>query len=63
MMIASQETGGKTDTLTIKLGDQPDGVPEKLPERSSAGKALTPPKAPAGPRRPMEEKKDDENKS
>src|SRR5262249_15064845 len=40
--------GGKTETLTVKLAELPDGVPDKLPERSSAGKALTAPKA-AGP--------------
>jgi S1-C subfamily serine protease len=51
--------GTKTDTITVKLGDVPDAVPDKLPERSSAGKALT---APKGAAPPAEEKKDDEKK-
>src|SRR5262249_39476335 len=29
----------KTETLTLKLGDMPDSVPEKLPETASAKKA------------------------
>jgi serine protease Do len=53
--------GGKTDTLTVKLGELPDGAPERLPERSSLAKALTPPKG-AGPMLPMAEKKDEEKK-
>ncbi|HET6572376.1 MAG TPA: PDZ domain-containing protein, partial [Fimbriiglobus sp.] len=35
-----RKDGGKTETLTLKLGTLPDGVPEKLPLPSSAGKAL-----------------------
>ncbi len=41
-----RKAGNKVETLTVKLGELPDGVPERLPERSSAGKALTAPKAP-----------------
>lgn len=39
-----RKDGGKTETLTLKLGALPDGVPEKLPLPSSAGKALERPK-------------------
>jgi serine protease Do len=56
-----RKAGGKTDTLTVKLADLPDGVPEALPERASAGKALAPSKA-TGPMPPKEEKKDEEEK-
>ena len=35
-----RKEGGKTETLTLKLGALPDGVPEKLPLPSSTGKAL-----------------------
>jgi S1-C subfamily serine protease/dienelactone hydrolase len=59
-----RKAGGKTETLTVKLADLPDGVPEQLPARSSAGKALTVPKAPKVPGRPpaAEEKKEDDKK-
>jgi serine protease Do len=53
-----RKSGGKTDTLTVKLGDLPDGVPEILPERSSAAKALAGPKA-VGPMPPKEENKEE----
>jgi serine protease Do len=33
---------GKTSTLTVTLGELPNSVPDKLPERSTAKKALTP---------------------
>ncbi len=39
-----RKDGGKTETLTLKLGSLPDGVPDKLPQPSSAGKALERPK-------------------
>ena len=39
-----RKDGGKTETLTVKLGALPDGVPEKLPLPSSAEKALERPK-------------------
>jgi hypothetical protein len=38
-----RKDGGKTETLTVKLAEAPDVVPEKLPENASAKKALTPP--------------------
>lgn len=46
-----RKEGGKTETLTVKLAEAPDAVPEKLPENASAKKALTPPggKPPAKP--------------
>jgi S1-C subfamily serine protease/dienelactone hydrolase len=49
----------KVETLTVKLGDLPDDVPQKLPERASASKALSVPGA-AAPK--VEEKKDEDKK-
>jgi serine protease Do len=61
----TRKEGGKTDTLTIKLGEMPDEVPAELPEKSTAKKALTKPMG-MGPMPPMdkkeEAKKDDEKK-
>lgn len=37
-----RKQGGKTETLTVKLGEAPDVVPVKLPEGGSAKQALTP---------------------
>ena len=47
---------GKTETLTVKLGELPDTVPARLPEKASAKKALTPPGGKA-PVKKKEEKK------
>jgi S1-C subfamily serine protease len=46
--------GGKTENVTVKLGEVPDAVPEKLPENSSAKKAL----GKSGPVPPAEKKDD-----
>jgi predicted peptidase len=46
---------GKTETLTLKLGELPDTVPDRLPEKASAKKALTPP----GGKAPAKKKKDE----
>jgi dienelactone hydrolase len=56
-----RKDGKKAETLTVKLAELPDGVPERLPERSSAAKALTPPKG-VGPMAPRAEKKEEEKK-
>jgi hypothetical protein len=37
-----RKEGNKTVTLTVKLGEMPDAVPEKLPEFASHNKALEP---------------------
>ncbi|MGL4553282.1 MAG: PDZ domain-containing protein [Gemmataceae bacterium] len=34
-----RKAGGKVETLTVKLGELPEAVPDKLPERSTAKKA------------------------
>lgn len=50
-----RKAGGKVETLTVKLGEVPETVPAKLPERATAKKALTPPggKPPAvAPKKP-----------
>jgi S1-C subfamily serine protease len=59
-----RKAGGKTETVTVKLGDLPEGVPEKLPEKASAEKALATPKAPKVPGQPPadDDKKDEEKK-
>jgi S1-C subfamily serine protease len=55
----------KTETLTLRLGEASDAVPDKLPEPATFKKALEPRKT-AGAKPPMpmpkEEKKDDEKK-
>ncbi len=53
-----RKAGGKTETLTVKLAEAPDLVPEDLPENSSAKQALTP----VGGKPPIKkpEKKDDQ---
>jgi S1-C subfamily serine protease/predicted esterase len=59
-----RKEGGKTETLTFKLGDAPDLVPEKLPEADSKKKALEPKKPlpgtppPKGGEKKEEPKKD-----
>jgi S1-C subfamily serine protease/predicted esterase len=65
-----RKDGGKTETLTVKLGPLPDDVPEKLPLPSSAGKALERPKGEPAPKdgapkkeeKPAEEKKKNSEK-
>jgi S1-C subfamily serine protease/dienelactone hydrolase len=58
----TRKEGKKTETVSIKLGEMPEAVPEKLPEKATAKKALTKPKQ-AGPPMPMPKKdKDDEDK-
>jgi S1-C subfamily serine protease len=50
-----RKAGGKSETLTVKLDEAPATVPEKLPETSTAKKALTKPggKPPAAaPKKP-----------
>lgn len=44
-----RKDGGKTDTLTLKLGNTPDTVPEKIDGKASARKALEPPKGAKAP--------------
>jgi len=57
-----QRKGGtKTETLTAKLIEMPDSVPDKLPEVSTARKALAKPANPM-PKDKKEEKKDEEKK-
>jgi S1-C subfamily serine protease/predicted esterase len=43
----------KTETITVKLVEVPDSVPERLPEKASIKKALEPRKAVAGGMPPM----------
>jgi predicted esterase len=49
-----RKVGGKTQTVTVKLGEIPESVPDKLPENPSAKKALIRPgtKPPAKPPAP-----------
>jgi hypothetical protein len=54
--VARQE-GKKTETLTVKLAETPDSVPDRLPEKATMKKALTPHKAIGGPPPMGEEKK------
>jgi S1-C subfamily serine protease/dienelactone hydrolase len=56
-----RKDGGKTETLTAKLGQAPEDVPAKLPARSSAGKALAA-AAPGAPAKPGEGKSEGEKK-
>jgi S1-C subfamily serine protease/predicted esterase len=59
-----RKEGGKTETMTVKLADSPDSVPDKLPEADSKKKALVPKKplgnAPMPP--PMGDKKEEPKK-
>jgi S1-C subfamily serine protease len=48
----------KTETVTVKLADTPDSVPDRLPEKATQKKALEPPKPLANTPPPMGEKKD-----
>ena len=51
----------KTETLTVKLGELPENVPDKLPTAASREKALEPRKT-AGPQPPKKEEPKEENK-
>src|SRR5262245_51255239 len=63
----TRKEGKKTETLTVKLGELPDAVPEQLPKEASHKKALEPRKQAGGPPPPppmkdgdkKEEKKDE----
>jgi S1-C subfamily serine protease len=58
-----RKEGKKTETLTVKLGDAPDSVPDRLPEKSSMNKAVEPHKPLAGtPPMPPAEKKEEPKK-
>lgn len=57
-----RQEGKKTETLTVKLAEMPDSVPDRLPEKSTMKKALTPHKAMAGQPPTPDEKKGDEKK-
>jgi len=68
-----RKEGGKTETVTVKIGSLNEELPEKLPMPSSKQRALEKPKAPGGPgpkpadgeakpEEKKEEKKDDEKK-
>jgi poly(3-hydroxybutyrate) depolymerase len=52
-----RKDGKKTETLSVTLGEAPDVVPEKLPERASAGKALARAGAAPAKKEEKEEKK------
>ncbi len=56
--------GGKTETVTVKLAEAPDAVPEKLPLEGSNKKARQAPKGAPGGAEPKkdDEKKDDDKK-
>jgi S1-C subfamily serine protease/predicted esterase len=54
-----RKEGKKTETLTVKLADAPDSVPERLPENASLKKALEPKKPLPNTPPPMGEKKED----
>jgi S1-C subfamily serine protease/predicted esterase len=54
---------GKTETVTVKLGEVPETVPEKLAELSTLEQALAPRKKPGPPTPPeKKDKKDDKDK-
>ncbi len=59
-----RKDGGKTDTVTVKLGPVPEDVPEKLPADATHKKALEPRKGVPGapPPPPPPAKGDDEKK-
>jgi hypothetical protein len=59
-----RKEGGKTETLTVKLTDAPDAVPDRLPESDSKKKALEPKQPLAGvpPMPPMGGEKKEEPK-
>ncbi|HXG12750.1 MAG TPA: PDZ domain-containing protein [Gemmataceae bacterium] len=56
-----RQEGKKTETLTLKLGEVPALVPEKLPQPASQKKALEPRKG-AGPQPPAREEPKDAKK-
>jgi S1-C subfamily serine protease len=51
-----RKKGGKTETITVRLGEVPETVPASLPDKASAEKALTPPGT-KPPAKPPEKKK------
>jgi serine protease Do len=58
----TRKDGGKTETLTVKLGAIPDEVPDKLPKEATQKKALEPRKGVGGqppppPPKPADDKK------
>jgi S1-C subfamily serine protease/predicted esterase len=55
----TRKEGKKTETLTVKLGELPNSVPDKLPEPATFKKALEPRKTVGGPMPPKDEKKDE----
>jgi predicted esterase len=57
-----RKDGGKTETLTVKLGAIPEEVPEKLPKEASLKKALEPRKAVGGTPAPPPPPKPDPDK-
>jgi S1-C subfamily serine protease len=63
-----RKEGGKTESVSVKLVEVPEAIPEKLPEVATAKKALAKPKQPAGPggrggpMPPQEEKKEEAKK-
>ncbi|MCU0704724.1 MAG: PDZ domain-containing protein [Fimbriiglobus sp.] len=63
-MEVKRKDGGKTETLTVKVGTLNEELPEKLPMPSSKNRALEKPKAPVGPgpKPPADGKKDEEKK-
>lgn len=55
----------KTETLTVKLGELPEGLPSELPQPATFKKALEPRKSFAGdrlPRNPTDKPKDEDKK-
>jgi S1-C subfamily serine protease/predicted esterase len=57
-----RKAGGKTETLTLKLGNQPDDLPGKLPLPSSAKRALEQPKRGPAPKAAPPKKADAKEK-
>src|SRR5262249_35913297 len=60
----TRKEGKKTETLTVRLAEAPDSVPDKLPEPATLKKALEPRKTAGGAPmpQPKEEKKEDDKK-
>lgn len=57
-----RKEGKKTDTLTVKLAEVPEAVPDKLPEQATAKKALEPRKPLPGMPPPPPPKKEEAKK-
>jgi dienelactone hydrolase len=55
-MEIKRKKGGKTEMITVKLGEVPDTVPTKLPDNATAKQALTKP-GDKPPAKPPEKKK------